>query len=40
MEPKKNPKKDLGRRSVLFFQLGLILMLFITWRAIEWENIR
>lgn len=38
MEPKKNPKKDLGKRSVLFFQLGLILMLFITWRAIEWKT--
>ncbi|TQD39623.1 energy transducer TonB [Haloflavibacter putidus] len=38
MEPKKNPKKDLGRKSVLFFQIGLIIMLFITWRAIEWKT--
>lgn len=38
MEPKKNPKKDLRRRSVLFFQIGLIVMLFVTWRAIEWKT--
>ena len=38
MKPKKNPKKDLGRKSVLFFQIGLILMLLITWRAIEWKT--
>ncbi|MDT0643362.1 energy transducer TonB [Zunongwangia sp. F363] len=38
MEPKKNPKADLGRRSVLFLQLGLILVLFITWQAIEWKT--
>ena len=35
MEPKQNPKSDLNRRSMIFFQLGMILMLFITWRAIE-----
>ena len=35
MEPKKNPKSDLNRKSMIFFQLGMILMLFITWRAIE-----
>jgi len=35
MEPKKNPKSDLNRSSMIFFQLGMILMLFITWRAIE-----
>ena len=35
MEPKKNPKSDLNRRSMIFFKLGMILMLFITWRAIE-----
>ncbi|MDT0675058.1 energy transducer TonB [Autumnicola musiva] len=38
MEPKKNPKADLSRRSVLFLQLGLILVLFITWQAIEWKT--
>ena len=35
MEPKKNPKSDLNRRRMIFFQLGMVLMLFITWRAIE-----
>lgn len=38
MKPKKNPKADLSRRSVLFFQIGMVLMLFITWRAIEWKT--
>ena len=38
MEPKKNPKADLSRRSILFFQIGMILILFITWRAIEWKT--
>jgi protein TonB len=35
MEPKKNPKSDLNRRSMIFFQIGMVFMLFITWRAIE-----
>ncbi|WP_025741000.1 energy transducer TonB [Aquimarina pacifica] len=38
MEPKKNPKADLTKRSALFLQLGLILVLFITWRGIEWKT--
>ena len=38
MEPKKNPKADLNRRSMLFFQLGMILMLLITWQAIEFKS--
>ncbi len=38
MKPKKNKKADLSRRSVLFFQIGMILMLLITWRAIEWKT--
>ena len=38
MEPKKNPKADLTKRSILFFQLGLILVLLITWRAIEYKT--
>ncbi|MAP53930.1 energy transducer TonB [Altibacter sp.] len=38
MEPKKNPKADLSRRSMLFFQLGMILMLFIAWQAIEYKT--
>ncbi|MEW7277338.1 energy transducer TonB [Aquimarina sp. 2201CG1-2-11] len=38
MEPKKNPKADLTKRSILFLQLGLILVLFLTWRGIEWKT--
>lgn len=38
MEPKKNPKKDMRKNSVLYFQVGLILMLLIVWRAIEWKT--
>ena len=38
MEPKKNPKADVGRRSMLFFQIGMILMLLFAWQAIEWKT--
>lgn len=38
MKPKKNPKADLSKRSMLFFQIGMIVVLFITWRAIEWKT--
>lgn len=38
MEPKKNPKADLTKRSILFLQMGLILVLFITYVAIEWKT--
>ena len=38
MEPKKNPKADLTKRSTLFFQIGMIIMLFIAWQAIEWKS--
>ena len=38
MEPKKNPKVDLSKKSILFLQLGLVLVLFITWRCIEWKS--
>ncbi|QQX77907.1 MULTISPECIES: energy transducer TonB [Aequorivita] len=38
MEPKKNPKADVSRRSMLFFQLGMVVMLFLAWQAIEWKT--
>lgn len=38
MEPKKNPKADLRKRSVLFFQLGLIAILALTYISIEWKT--
>lgn len=38
MESKKNPKSDVSRRSMLFFQIGMIAMLFFAWQAIEWKS--
>jgi protein TonB len=38
MKPKKNPKADLNRDSGLFFVIGLTLVLFITWRALEYKS--
>ena len=38
MEPKKNPKADLRKRSVLFFQLGLAAVLLLTYVTIEWKT--
>ncbi len=38
MEIKKNPKYDLRRSSMIFFQIGMIVMLFFTWRAMEWTT--
>lgn len=35
MKTKKNPRKDIKRWISVFFQLGLILALFISWRALE-----
>ena len=37
MENKKNKNVDLSRRSSLFFQIGLILALFLVWQLIEWD---
>lgn len=38
MEAKKNPKADLNRDSGLFFVIGLALVLFLTWRALEYKT--
>ena len=35
MEPKKNPKANVGRNSSLYFAIGLALMLFLTNMAIN-----
>jgi protein TonB len=35
MIPKKNLKVDLKRNSTTYFLIGLVLVLFLTWRAIE-----
>ena len=38
MEIKKDPKVDLQNNSSLYFVIGLCIILFITWRAIEWKS--
>lgn len=38
MELKKNPKVDLRNKSLLFLQIGLVLVLFFTWRGIEYKT--
>ena len=38
MKPKKNPKADLRRRWVLFLQIGLILVLFLSLQALQWKT--
>ena len=38
MELKKNPKADLTTNSSLYFVIGLSVVLFITWQAIEWKT--
>ena len=35
MKPKKNPKLEIGRNSSLYFAIGLNVMLFLSWRALE-----
>lgn len=38
MKAKKNPKVDLRRNMSLFFALGLSLMLFLTWSALNMKS--
>jgi len=38
MIPKKNPKADYSRYSLIFFQLGLVIMLAITYFSLEWRS--
>lgn len=38
MEPKKNPKVDLNRRSGLFFVIGLTLVMAAVYIALEWKT--
>lgn len=37
MKSKKNKQADLNKRSVIFFQVGLILSLLLVWQLIEWK---
>ncbi len=38
MEPKKNPKADIGRNSGLYFVIGLTLTMLIVYGALEWKT--
>lgn len=38
MELKKNPKKDLNKRSGLYFVFGLLLVLLLAFVALEWKT--
>ena len=38
MQPKKNPNADHSKNSSLYFVIGLTVILFFTWRAIEWKT--
>ena len=38
MQPKKSDKADLTRNSSLYFVIGLAVVLFISWQAIEWKT--
>ncbi len=37
MQVKKNPKADLSRNSLIYFQIGLIIILAVTYFGIEWK---
>ncbi|MDD4848248.1 MAG: energy transducer TonB [Bacteroidales bacterium] len=38
MEPKKTPKADLENKKMVFFQIGLIIALAITYMGFEWKT--
>ncbi len=38
MQVKKNPEFDLNRNSGLYFVIGLTIVLFLTWRALEYKT--
>lgn len=38
MQLKKNPNADLTKNSSLYFTIGLAVVLFISWQAIEWKT--
>lgn len=38
MRAKKNPNADLNRDSGLYFVIGLTIVLFVTWRALEYKT--
>lgn len=38
MKAKKNPEIEIGRNSSLYFAIGLNLMLFLSWSALEYKT--
>ncbi len=38
MEPKKNPKADVGKNSSLYFVIGLAAVLALVYGAMEWKK--
>ena len=38
MRSKKNPKADLNKKSTFYFSIGLFIVLFVSWQAIEYKN--
>ena len=38
MEPKKNPKADVSRNGSLYFAVGLALMMFVAYSAINYKS--
>lgn len=38
MEPKKNPQKDLNKKSSMYFVFGLLLVLAMVFVALEWKT--
>lgn len=38
MELKKNPKSDVQRNSLLYFQIGMVLMLLLAWGGVEYKS--
>tara|TARA_R110002051_G_scaffold235321_2_gene296766 strand:+ start:4128 stop:4829 length:702 start_codon:yes stop_codon:yes gene_type:complete len=38
MEPKKNPQKDLNKKSSMYFVFGLLLVLAMVYVALEWKT--
>nr|WP_299385012.1 energy transducer TonB [Allomuricauda sp.] len=38
MEPKKNQELELKRNSVLYFAIGLVAVLLLTYVALEWKS--
>jgi len=38
MEPKKNPKADVGRNSALYFVIGLAIVMLLVFVGLEWKK--